>query len=221
MNLRRLNHTFLAALLLIVAAGYFAAAQDGAPATPAQDGNGPEFDEFRVIIERNIFNPNRRGPQVEREPEPEPPPVQVDEYVLLGTLLTDQTAYAFIEGRGAVGDDVMSVGDALADGVIREIQASSIVVAASESAETLAVGEALSRRDGGPWAKTAPSAGGGSSRSGRFSRSSRTNASQTQAEAPKEETKSGSEAANAADSGSDANEILKRMMERRKQELSK
>lgn len=57
-----------------------------------------DFSEFRVISQRNIFNLNRVPPRAARTPVAQPPPALVDAFSLVGTMTYEKGQYAFFDG---------------------------------------------------------------------------------------------------------------------------
>ena len=69
-------------------------AEEGA--VPAQ---GRDFPAFKLIYERNIFNPNRRPLSV-RAAESEPvKPAKIERFSLIGTLIYEDGSFAFSTAR--------------------------------------------------------------------------------------------------------------------------
>ncbi len=224
------------------------------------------FEAFQLLLQRNIFDANRRRPipPTERRPEPPPPPRQ-ETFSLVGVFMNGDEKVAFFEGSDGDYSGSRKVGETIADFIIREVEFShakleretkdsdepeetqeSEAPSAEGSLENLEnpedpspevtdfpsepnlalielpVGQGMSRRGEDPWELTeSPSFSRNSFGSGRsgFGRGSSRNESER--ESSREES---DESEAATDSGEDSggmSDILKQMMERRKQEMNK
>ena len=57
-----------------------------------------EFSDFRVISQRNIFNLNRVPPRADHASVVQPPPAFVDAFSLVGTMTYEKGQFAFFDG---------------------------------------------------------------------------------------------------------------------------
>lgn len=170
----------------------------------------PAFGEFRLLIQRNIFDPSRRKP-AERPVAEAPPAPRVDELVLSGTLVTDAGAYAFFEGSRREYARVVETGGEVAGCVVTGIGTSGVVLSAPDGPLNLDVGRALAREGDRPWelagrpsGRRPPlSSGDGPARVADGTPTGGGEAEPGPADAPSEDT----------------NDVLRRMMERRRQEM--
>ncbi|MDP8243369.1 MAG: hypothetical protein P9L94_04750 [Candidatus Hinthialibacter antarcticus] len=107
-----------------------------------------ELSTFRLIYERNIFNPNREKeieqPVVEVKP-------QADEISLVGTLVTETQRFAFFDGSSSSYRRVLTVGAEIGGGVIQAIEISSLHLRFGDEEMVLPVGKGLAREEGQPW----------------------------------------------------------------------
>ena len=174
-----------------------------------------EFESFQIVLERNIFNPNRQK-RVERRPVvQEAPPPQIDRFTLLGSMIDEASAYAFFVGSSSQFNSVLHVGDAIAQYKIVGIQSDGVTLECDGQQLSLQVGKGMQREDEGEWkVSTDSSYARGSNRS--RSRSSRE--PERSLASKSKETQSAS--ADSSDS-SDTSDLLKKMMEKRRQELEK
>ena len=156
-----------------------------------------KFDAFRVIVDRNIFNPNR-NPRTRSAPEEKPP--QVEEISLVGTLQYDKGLIAFFDSSAAEFRKNLREGDSIAGFKIRRILADGVELVRDDQPVSLRVAQQLRRREGGDWTVSAAPA-------------------RVDARGP-EASRAATEAA-AAELPADASEALKRLLEKRKQQLSK
>jgi len=164
---------------------------------------GPSFENFELIWQRNIFDPSRRK-QVEEPVVRAPEPV-VYEFSLLGTLVTENNSYAFFEGNRSSLSGVVKQGESFEPFIVQAISTTSIQLVSGEENIPLKIGMTLRREEEQDWNVIDSESVGPSS--GRSSDDSRPLASKS--EEHDEETVD-----------EDSNDVLKRLMEQRKQELN-
>ena len=172
----------------------------GAPAQETNSGGRPEFQSFRIITQRNIFNPNRSARREPTRTESEPERrVRVDSVALLGTMSYEKGWVAFFDGSDRDYRKAVHPGDTIAEHKVAEIAANHVKLESGTNQPIeLKVGTGMKKRDEGAWevndrVETAVAA------------SASTPAS------PSTDT-------NASDGESD---IVKRLMKQREQELQK
>src|SRR4051794_18547376 len=90
------RHTIIAAILILALnAGWVAAAEE------TNSVSTLDLRSFRIISERNIFNPNRSA----RSPRGETPRAQrapkIDTFALVGTLSYEKGRFAFFDGSSS------------------------------------------------------------------------------------------------------------------------
>ncbi len=182
--------------------------------TFAQADESPEnstiipFDTFELIVERNMFDPNRKKKQEEREAVKERPASQIDVMTLVGTLLTDEASYAFFNGTLLNDQSVLKAGDHIADGTISAIDSTHILLEKSSQPVSLKVGMSLMRENQGEWTIADSSS---QLRTMMAQSNSQTNEKANQASGSSE----------SKENESSTNDVLRKLMERRKQELEK
>ena len=210
------------------------------------------YEDFRLIQERNIFNPRRtarRAQSTERRESQRAP--AVEHISLLGTMSYEKGYFAFFEGSRQDFRKAAQPGDRVGPYRIAAIEQKSIKLVSGTNWVDLAVGKQLRRSEDGPWqvsdTPAQSSYSGSSSTSGQNSGYS-TSLSSHAGTAANAESRQQSEVTNAdmapvvivdpetglgilSDSGvmptnapaagSEADEILRRMMERREQELNR
>lgn len=202
--------------------------------TCAADADGAQAgisrDSFRLVSERNIFDPNRRS-QADRivRQAPEVPP-KIESFSLVGALLSEVTGTnAFFAGTDSRYNTVLSPGESIAGHTIVQLVPDSVTLETNENTINLSIGMQMKRIGEGSWqliAGTAnsssqiqrrdPSSGFGERRDRgpderRDPRSFTDNRSSV---SPRPEPNGDS------DSGDSPDDILKRLMERRRQELN-
>lgn len=156
------------------------------------------FDSFRLITDRNIFNPNRTGARRDRATEEAPP--KVDVIALVGTSDSNKGLRAFFDGSASTYRKTLRVGDAIDQFKVTQITPHVVDFERDGKTVSLKVGQELRRPDGGDWnvvgeeaarRDTATRGAGGSSNA----------------------------AAKAAEIPANADPVLKQMMERRQKQL--
>jgi len=180
--------------------------------TPPATGNVPgrsgpaDLSAFRIIVDRNIFNATRSGAR----PAPVRPvrrPARVDTLALVGVLENGSDRIAFFDGSDSEFRRAVRPGQQVAGLTVQEIHFDKVYLVREDQRWELPVGRALRREEEGPWQVAdavglplAASPGGGNTdRSGpTFS--------------------SGPASAGSSGSGGAADEVLRRLMERRARE---
>ncbi len=164
-----------------------------------------EWAFYKIITDRNIFNPNRSPTNIEVPPTDRPPTVRTDWFTLKGTMSYEEKAYAFFEGTGSQYNGGFKANDAIGGYKIAEIAGDHINLAASaEKTIELRVGMQMRRVGTGPWTLVASpdlSAAAETGDSGSSAGSS-----------------SGSSSSGGGGSSANVDEVMKRMMERRAKE---
>lgn len=182
------------------------------------------MDSFELIFERNIFDPNRRGPQPEREftPPPAPDPIYTLKY--FGLMRYGQRELAFFGGDGARDTGAKAPGEKVDEFELVELT-EDVVRLRREGDDALIevpVGGGFRKQGDAPWEfveMLAGSGSGGSRSSGSRFASARDSRSDRGGET------SGSESSSASDSGASSSgdddaraALLRAMMERRRSE---
>lgn len=166
----------------------------------ADSGSVPAFSSFSLVTERNIFDPDRRPHSRDSAPVNVSPPSRTLPPVLTltGVLLADNDKTVFLTGSRAGLSGVFRPGDMVSELTIRDVATDKITVeTAAGQVVSWAVGASL-KHENGNWIPSDASA----SPAGQA------------VEAPAGESA-------AATSGDSAMDILRRLQEKRKKELSK
>ena len=167
-------------------------AGDPQPTAPAV----ADFSAFKIISERNIFDPNR-SPR--RAGGPARRDRTVESVTLVGIMSYGKGDFAFFNGTSSEHKKVLKASDTIAGYKLASIGANSVRLSAGEKEVELKIGSQLRREEEGEWTVS------------------------TQAEAyaatPAASSASASKPAEAgaASNGADS-EVLKRLMQRREQE---
>jgi hypothetical protein len=184
------------ALLLALAAPVLARAQE----TNAVPVERFDFQSFRIISERNIFNPNRssRGDRSTRRRDPERRS-RTESFALVGTMNYDKGWFAFFDGSSSDYRKALQPEDTIAGYKISEIAANHVKLESTNSQPVeLLVGMQMRKQDENDWRV-----------------SNRFEASTPDSAAASSETNSNS-SASAGES-----DVVKKLMEQREKELQK
>jgi hypothetical protein len=140
--------TITAAILaLLLAAGRIAAAAEDTNSSPRLD-----LPSFKIISDRNIFNPNRSGRNPRSESSRPSKQVKVDSFALLGTLSYEKGRYAFFDGSSSDYKKTLKTADTIAGYKVTEITPSSVKLAGTNNQTiNLLVGMQMKRQEEGPW----------------------------------------------------------------------
>jgi hypothetical protein len=227
-------------LLISLAAPAVAVGVDATNSTGTAPSSRTDYVSFRLISERNIFNPGRSSRfssrPVNREPERR---VQSERFALLGTMSYEKGRYAFFDGSSADFRRVAKPADSIAGFRITEV-APTCVKLETTNGEILelCVGMQMRKREDEGWqlAGKAEPAEGASFRS-TFSSAGSASGPESEeilkrlqerreqdggtaaATAVVETPKAGEPAPAAAPGESD--DVLKRLLQKREQELNK
>ena len=162
-----------------------------------------DLPSFRIISERNIFDPHRSphltrtAPPTRREPERTERRTRTESFVLLGTMSYDKGSFAFFEGSSSQYQQVLKPADSIAGYKIAAITSTLVRLESTNGqAIEMPVGMQLKRQDEGEWTLSARAESLGSS--------------------PRASV-SGDRPGGSISSG-DASEALKRLMQKREQE---
>jgi hypothetical protein len=165
----------------------------GNPNSVSGTNGGPsslDYAAFRIVAERNIFDPNR-SPRNGPRPSGAPPKTN-DSFTLVGTMSYEKGDFAFFDGTSTDYKKAVKTNDTIAGYKVAAIATDSVKLAQNTNVLELAVGAQLRRQDDGTWV--------------------RSTTSESYAAAPSGTTTSSS-ATSAAD-----NDVLKKMMMRRDKE---
>jgi hypothetical protein len=160
--------------------------------TNQPSGSKRSYEAFKLIVDRNIFNPNRRASRT-REGE-EPRTKRTDTISLVGTLVSDQASHAFFDGTSPEYKVVLGPGKTVVGYKVGAITGSGVRLENGTNTLELRVGMQLNREEGGEWQLARGSA--------------------------PELTQSAASSSSSPDtSGGDDGDIIKRLMQQREQEL--
>jgi len=178
-------------VLIVLAVAFFANAQSTNDLTSTTD-----FRSFEVIVQRNIFNPNRY-PQIGYQPERQGVPT----FSLAGTMSYRKGMFAFFDGSRDEYRKALQEGGTIAGYTVQKITFDGVQLQAAGKTIQMKVGSAM-RQEGDNWELSAPGEWNESSTS--QTESSNTNETPSATPPP---------------SSGEQSDVLKRLMQQREQEL--
>lgn len=110
------------------------------------------FEAFRLITDRNIFDPNRIA-RSRRAAEEAPP--RSDILSVVGTMNYSKGLFAFFDGSAPAYRQVLREGQTIADYTVTHIDQQSVELSRNGQKLTLVIGAQLRRPPGGEWAVVA------------------------------------------------------------------
>jgi hypothetical protein len=166
------------------------------------------FDEFKIITQRNIFDPNRRPP---RRPgsgsEDQPKPRRIDYLNLVGAMSYEKGRFAFFDGSSSDYRKSVKPGDTIAGYKVANVTQNNVTLESGDKKIQLPVGGQLKREDEGEWRVN--------SNPENFAAS--TNSSGSSSSSSSVSTSSSSSNSTSSSSTDEQNPILKRLLEQRRQ----
>lgn len=134
------------------AAAVEAPARGGAASAPRNNASlvtpAATFDAFRVISDRNIFNPYRTPGRRERTEAAGP---RTDTITLVGTGNSDKGQRAFFDGSSSSYRKTLRVGDSIDQFKLTRITPHVVEFERDGKAVSVGVGQQLRRPEGGDW----------------------------------------------------------------------
>ncbi|HXJ56791.1 MAG TPA: hypothetical protein VNU68_09015 [Verrucomicrobiae bacterium] len=132
-------------------------------AEPQSSSNGPrrEFSAFRLITERNIFNPHRSEPGESRRTESRGPERRVhrDSFSLLGTMSYEKGRFAFFDGSNSDYRKVLQPAESIAGFKIAAVAPTCVKLETTNGQVIdLCVGMQLSKQEEEDWRLSEPAA---------------------------------------------------------------
>ncbi len=154
-----------------------------------------DYQSFKIITDRNIFDPNRssRSPRTRNEG---PRPARVEAFALVGTMSYENGTYAFFDGTGSSYRKAAKAGDSIAGHKIADISADRVKLEVNGLQIELNVGVQMRKEDEGEWQLAGRAESFGTT---------------SPAPATAEKTDSAS--------GGEESDVLKKLMQKREQEL--
>ena len=145
----RFFFALMAALSLPFLAGN-AAVTNRPPKAVAATNNvsaADSFGAFKIIAQRNIFNPNRYAGRTGARLDPNQM-ARAPGFALVGTIIYEKGAFAFFDGSDSQYKKVLKPSDTIADYRVVEITPSHVKLETGTNQITLAVGAQMKMIDG-------------------------------------------------------------------------
>lgn len=119
------------------------------PVKPAATPAGATFDSFRLVADRNIFDPNRVGRITRGTTEPAAP--RGDTISLVGTMQYTKGYFAFFDSPDPKYKKTLSVGGMVAEYTVKQIGPEGVQLERDGKPLPLRVNQQLRRPEGGEW----------------------------------------------------------------------
>ena len=166
---------------------------------PSVPANGFDLRSFRIIYERNIFNPNRSprssgAPPVTRRETERRPVARSETFALDGTMSYEKGSYAFFDGSGSQYKKVIQAEETIAGFKVTAVTPKCVTLEHEGKSIELCVGMQMSKTD--------------DEKDWRMQERSE----------PATSSRSSSSSSTASSGGAGAEEVLRRLMEKRAQE---
>lgn len=174
-----------------------------ARAQPTNASPSLDYQSFKLIADRNIFDPNR-APRAARAPRAESRrPARTESFSLVGTLSYEKGAFAFFDGSSSEYRKALKCGDTIAGYKICEITAKGVKLETNGQQIELPVGGQMRRQDEEEWAVASGAAPA------------------SQASAPGSNEEADGSSGSRSGSDGDENDVVKRLLQKRQQELNR
>ncbi len=164
-----------------------------------------DFPAFRIIAERNIFNPSRSGrsPRSYERPRSERR-VRTEAFALRGTMSYEKGRFAFFEGTSSDYRKALEAADTIAGFKIAAVGPDSVKLESNGKQIELQIGMQMKKPEGGDWELA-----------------SGTDSVDIAAAAPASADTNATQNSQKTEAGSSGgvSDILKRLMQKREQEL--
>jgi hypothetical protein len=163
------------------------------------------LQNFKIISQRNIFDPNRRAGSGERGRRIDPNRLaRADGFSLVGTLIDKRGEFAFFSGSDPKYKKVLKVAGTIADYKVTEVAPDYVQLETNGNQIKMSVGMQMKKLDAGEWQLV-----------------DGTVALTKVSDTPASETKDTETSDEAPSTGSSADAVLKRLMQAREKELNK
>jgi hypothetical protein len=122
---------------------------------PAQETNATatvdpmSFEAFKVIAQRNIFDPNRSARNGARPPEERPKRTEM--FTLVGAIAYEKGEFAFFEGTSSEYRKSVKSGDNFAGYKVTQVTPKGVHLEAEGKSVQLPVGSQMKRLEGEEW----------------------------------------------------------------------
>ena len=109
--------------------------------------NPNDFSAFKIITDRNIFDPNRR-PRIAAQQAEQP---IVDSFSLAGTMSYEKGLFAVFDGTSSDYHRVLEPGGSIAGYLVGEIRQDAVKLSSGTNELDLTVGMQMRRNEDGRW----------------------------------------------------------------------
>ena len=176
------------------------------------------LQDFDILHINNIFDPNRKPYQPDRkrqEPEPEP---QIDAFTVIGLMAYADRQIAVLSGSSSEYSGAFKLNDQIDNLKLISLSDKAVLFAEGEATFNVDIGTSLRRVDGGAWKESSERVRTASKSSS--SRSQYSSRGTTRSDENKDSVKDSEDKEEESDSSADSEaELLRKMMERRRQEI--
>ncbi len=118
---------------------------DRSQTNAAAGTNRLDYSAFKLIVDRNIFDPNRFP---RRGPGSRPAPKSVDSLTLVGTMTYEKGTFAFFDGTSSDYKKALKLNDVVAGHKVTNITPNSVTLAAGTNATGIESRDAVAPRGG-------------------------------------------------------------------------
>jgi hypothetical protein len=112
--------------------------------------SGPNFDSFKIVSQRNIFNPNRSRGYI-RPDRPSYSHPSYESIALVGTMSYPKGKFAFFDGSSSQYKKVLEPGANIGGYTVQDITATNVTLAANGKDFEMKVGAQLRNEAGAGW----------------------------------------------------------------------
>ncbi len=142
----------LAALAVGLPLVLLAASQSAdTPRSTRSESGPPKLSSFRIIQERNIFNPRRSARSGNNDRRSTTRSTPSDNLLLAGVMEYAKGTFAFFDGSASDYRKVVKPGDSFAEFKVTEIRPDSVQLVSGTNEFTLPVGTQMRKEEGGFW----------------------------------------------------------------------
>ena len=141
---------FVQCALGALAVGIFLCSLKAGAQTNTSSSSGPDFDSFKIISQRNIFDPNRSGLRSNYRPSNRPTHV-VDAFALVGTMSYEKGKFAFFDGQSSQYKKVLEPGANIAGYTVKNVTPKAVTLAANGKEFQMKIGTQLRNEGANGW----------------------------------------------------------------------
>jgi hypothetical protein len=109
------------------------------------------LSDYKVVYERNIFNPKRYARSTSERPREASRTARVETLALVGIMAYEKGTFAFFDGSSSDFKKALKLGEKVAGLELAGIEANSVTLKAGTNVLAIDVGSQLRRADGEEW----------------------------------------------------------------------